>query len=101
MFLACQIVGFNQKDDKLAKNHIFFIFGFDTGWKPAYNPQTRCSSVGEIVRHGQRKTSIRIGCNYSRKRCLKLLVCYERDSWAAMSLMSSCVKTVRLNEDLK
>ena len=31
LFLACQIVGFNRKDDNLAKNHTFFIFGFDTG----------------------------------------------------------------------
>ena len=60
MFLASQIVGFNRKDNKLAKNHIFFIFGFDTGWKPAYKPQTRCSSVGEIVWHSQCSISIRI-----------------------------------------
>ena len=72
---------------KLKKIRIFFIFGFDTWWKPAYKPQTRCYSAGEIVRHLKKRFIFyeddRPAC---RKRCLKKLVCYERDSWAAMSV---------------
>ena len=85
MHTDAQDVGFSEKNRKSEKNCIFCVLGFDTWWKPAYNPQTRCSSAGEIVRQTNRISSSG-WLQTCRKRCLKLLVCYERDSWAAMSV---------------
>ena len=76
----------NEAVKKVRKKSIFLFLGFDTGWCPAYKPQTRRRSCWRLLSEG-------FGTKYFLGALFEIVRCYERDSWVAMFVwMSSCAK---------